>query len=120
MMSLSDKVLIKDDFGDVSATQRNLSFDNLSCLICFQQFTMQKNFLRHIRQQHVNILKCGMCGVILARSDTLETHLKTHFGRKLKRELTDVIPHKQSPKVSIQLIDYSPTIHNLHIQMYFF
>jgi hypothetical protein len=79
--SVSIDVLSSNDF-------ENLQFvkPNLSCLICHKDFTHRKSLLRHERTIHGNIThKCSICNATFNRLDKLNSHVKSHTKKSMKR-----------------------------------
>lgn len=59
---------------------------NLSCAICYKEFTYRKNLFRHERTIHGNEAhKCSICNASFNRLDKLNCHIKTHAPKSLKR-----------------------------------
>ncbi|GFS66942.1 hypothetical protein TNCV_4561911 [Trichonephila clavipes] len=96
---IDGNVLAEMDFGDISNSQWNESFElisennNFKCKDCKKVYSQQKNLNRHIKTYHlVSSYICAICKRTFNRKDSLRRHQSTTHGcpfvqKKKKKKL---------------------------------
>ncbi|GFV84596.1 hypothetical protein TNCV_2482101 [Trichonephila clavipes] len=84
---IDGNVLAEMDFGDISNSQWNESFElisennNFKCKDCKKVYSQQKNLNRHIKTYHsVSSYICAICKRTFNRKDSLRRHQSTTHG----------------------------------------
>ncbi|GFS76374.1 hypothetical protein NPIL_266291 [Nephila pilipes] len=86
-ISIDGNVLAETDFGDISNSQWNESFEPISenifkCKYCKNVSSLQHNLNRHIKALHsVSSYICPVCKLTFNRMDNLRRHQSTVHGQ---------------------------------------